>query len=69
MSKALSIGLLAIGVLLIALGLNAADSLASDVKRFFSGNPTDKSVWLLIGGVLVAVVGLGGLATGRRRTA
>lgn len=62
-------GLLAVGVLLIVFGLNAAESVASDVKEFFSGTPTDKSVWLLLGGVLLVVVGLGGLVTGRRRVA
>jgi len=70
MSRALSLGLLAVGILLIVLGVNAADSVSSNIKEFFSGTPTDKSVWLLIGGVIAAVVGLGGLAvSGRRRAA
>ena len=38
-------------------GLNAADSIGSDFARFFTGNPTDKSMWLLLGGVASLVIG------------
>ena len=32
-----------------------------DVSRFFTGAPTDKAMWLLIGGIVASVVGLVGL--------
>ena len=70
MTRALAFGLIAVGIVLLVLGINSADSVSSEVKEFFEGTPTDKSIWLLIGGVLALVVGLGALfAAGRRRAA
>lgn len=40
-------------------GINATNSFSSDVSRFFTGSPTDKAVWMLIGGMVATVVGLG----------
>lgn len=57
MNRALGIALLVVGVVLIIFGVNAADSFASNVKQFFTGSPTDKSMWLLICGIIAAVVG------------
>ena len=58
MDKIVSIALLVGGVVLIILGINAMNSFSSDVSRFFTGSPTDKAVWMLIGGLVAAVVGL-----------
>lgn len=66
MNKPLSLALLVAGVVLIIYGISAADSLGSDVSRFFTGSPTDKTIWLLIGGVVSAAVGLGGLMKGSK---
>jgi len=49
--------LLAAGIVLTIFGVNAVDSFSSDVSRFFTGNPTDKSMWLLMGGVAAMVLG------------
>jgi len=57
MNKALGIALLAGGILLTIFGISASDSLGSDISRFFTGNPTDKALWLLIGGIVAAVLG------------
>jgi divalent metal cation (Fe/Co/Zn/Cd) transporter len=57
MNKALGIALLAVGVALVIFGINASDSFNSDVSRFFTGHPTDKSMWLLIAGIGSAVLG------------
>jgi len=57
MNKPLGIALLAVGILLIVFGLNASDSFGSDVSRFFTGKPTDKAIWLLVGGIISAGVG------------
>jgi Protein of unknown function (DUF3185) len=64
MSKAVSLALLAGGVLLIVLGVMAATSLSSDISRFFTGSPTDKAIWMLLGGVVVSVAGVVGLLRG-----
>jgi hypothetical protein len=61
MNKILSLALLVVGVVLIAYGINASESVGSDISRFFNGSPTDRTIWLLIGGIVTAVVGAGGL--------
>jgi hypothetical protein len=66
MNKALSLALLAAGILLIIFGVSASNSFGSDVSRFFTGSPTDKSIWLLVGGAVAAVAGLVGLTRGAK---
>lgn len=66
MNKAISIALIIGGLVLIVLGVQAMDSFGSDVSRFFTGSPTDKAVWMLIGGIIAASVGLYGTARGAR---
>jgi divalent metal cation (Fe/Co/Zn/Cd) transporter len=58
MSKLLSLALLVGGIILIVVGFNATNSFSSDVSRFFTGSPTNKAIWMLIGGVIAALVGL-----------
>lgn len=58
MNIVMSVVLLVGGVVLIILGVNAMNSFSSDVSRFFTGSPTDKAVWMLIGGLVAAVLGL-----------
>jgi hypothetical protein len=62
MNKGMSVALLVLGVILLVFGLNAYHSASSDVSRFFTGAPTDKALWLLIGGSAAGVVGFLGLA-------
>lgn len=57
MNKSISIALLVAAVVLIAFGLNAYHSASSDVSRFFTGAPTDKALWLLIGGLAAGIIG------------
>ncbi len=68
MNKAISIALLAGGIVLIVLGVNATESFSSDVSRFFTGSPTDKAVWMLIGGITAAAVGLFGTMRGSSKS-
>jgi len=67
MNRAVSLALLVIGVVLIVFGVIAMDSFSSDVSRFFTGTPTDKSVWMLIAGTVSAIVGLSGVTFFRSR--
>ena len=64
MNKAISLALLIGGIVLIIFGVSASKSFSSDFSRFFTGNPTDKTMWLLVGGVVAAIVGSVGLARG-----
>jgi hypothetical protein len=57
MNKALGLAMLAVGIALIVWGISATDSFSSDVSRFFTGKPTDKSMWLLLGGIALTVFG------------
>lgn len=66
MNKLLSLAFLVAGILLIVFGVMAADSLGSDISRFFTGSPTDKAVWMLIGGVVAVIVGLVGFPRGSK---
>jgi len=66
MNKAVSIALLAGGIVLIVIGVNATKSFSSDVSRFFTGSPTDKAVWMLIGGIVATGVGLFGATRGSK---
>ena len=66
MNKIISLGLLVGGIVLIICGLNASDSIGSSFSRFFTGNPTDKTIWLLIGGLVAAAVGAAGLMRGSK---
>ncbi|MDB6025562.1 MAG: rane protein [Verrucomicrobiales bacterium] len=67
MNKIISLALIAGGIALIVIGINASNSFGSDVSRFFTGSPTDKSVWLMIGGVVALVVGAGGTFLGSKK--
>ena len=66
MNKALSIALFAGGIVLIVVGVNATKSFSSDVSRFFTGSPTDKAVWMLMGGIAAAVIGFFGTMRGAK---
>jgi len=67
MNKIISLALLAGGIVLILVGINATDSLSSDVSRFFTGSPTDKAIWMLIGGSIATLIGLATLWRGPKR--
>jgi amino acid permease len=66
MNKFTSLALLAGGIVLIIYGISASDSIGSSFSRFFTGSPTDRTMWLLIGGIVAAVVGLAGLWRGSK---
>jgi hypothetical protein len=62
MNKVVSLTILAGGILLIIFGISASKSFSSDISRFFTGTPTDKAIWMLVGGAVATVVGLAGLS-------
>jgi hypothetical protein len=57
MNKALSIAILVAGVVLLIFGINAHESLASSAKEVVTGTPTDKSIWLIVLGIVGILVG------------
>jgi hypothetical protein len=68
MHKVIALALLVGGIALVIFGISASQSLGSDISRFFTGSPTDKAIWMLIGGAVLSVVGLAGLLRGSKAT-
>ena len=66
MNRAVSLAILAGGILLTIYGAAASKSFSSDISRFFTGSPTDKAMWMLIGGVVAIIIGLVGLLRGSK---
>jgi hypothetical protein len=66
MNKSISLALVVGGIILIVYGVAASDSIGSGFSRFFTGSPSDKTLWLLIGGAIASVVGGTGLLRGSR---
>ncbi|OGF45457.1 MAG: hypothetical protein A2452_10800 [Candidatus Firestonebacteria bacterium RIFOXYC2_FULL_39_67] len=66
MNKGMSVALLAVGIVLSIWGVAGSESFGSDVSRFFTGSPTEKTVWFLIGGVFLGIAGLSGLLRGSK---
>ena len=61
MLKAISVALLVAGVAMLIFGFQASKSFSSEISRVFTGSPTDKAMWMLIGGGVAAALGLFGL--------
>jgi len=57
MNRAASLAILVAGIILLVFGINAHGSLASGAKEIVTGTPTDKSMWLIILGVIGIIVG------------
>lgn len=53
--------LLAVGIVLVILGINAANSIGSDLSQTFRGTPTDRATLLILCGVGSTVAGLIGM--------
>lgn len=64
MNRLISLALLVGGLLLLLYGISAADSIGSSFFRLFTGSPTDKSIWLMVGGIVATALGAGGLVRG-----
>ena len=69
MNKIIALAILVGGIVLVIYGVSASNSFSSDVSRFFTGSPTDKTMWLLIGGIAAIVIGLAGLFRGQHKGA
>jgi hypothetical protein len=61
MSKILSIVFLIAGIILLVYGINASNSVSSSVTQAVSGAPTNKSIWLIVLGVVGILSGGCGL--------
>ena len=66
MNKPTSLALLIGGIILIIYGVSASNSAGSSVSRVLTGAPTDKTIWLLVGGIAAALIGLAGMVRGTK---
>jgi len=66
MNRIASLAFLVIGLILIIYGASASDSVSSEFSRLFTGAPTDRTIWLLIGGAAATAIGASGLLFGSR---
>ncbi|MCR6654484.1 MAG: DUF3185 family protein [Opitutus sp.] len=64
MNKPVSIALLIVGVILVIYGINAGDSVASEVSEAVTGAPTNRTIWFLVIGIIAGLLGLFGLLRG-----
>lgn len=69
MQLPIGIALAVVGIILLIMGINASESLGSEISEFFTGNPTDKAVWMIVGGVGALVAGVVMAGLGRRKAA
>lgn len=68
MRRLVGMGVIVVGIFLVFLGLDASDSLASRFSRLFTGSPTDRTIWLLIGGAFAVLVGVSMVWPRRRQS-
>ena len=68
MNTLVGLAILALGIVLLIFGFNESHSFSSSVSRTFTGNPTDRSMWLIIGGAVAVITGLAVSLMGRRRS-
>jgi hypothetical protein len=61
MNRMLSAILLIAGLVVLAIGINAANSVSSETSEAFTGAPTDKALWMMLGGGVIALIGLVGM--------
>lgn len=66
MNKMIGLICLAVGIVLLIWGHNVAQALDSQVKNLFTGEPTNRALYLYLGGVVLCSVGVFQLAWNRK---
>ncbi len=56
----LTVSLFILGIALLLIGANATESIPNAFSRLFTGQYTDRTVWLIVGGSVLSVIGLVG---------
>ncbi|MHB1049712.1 MAG: DUF3185 family protein [Bacteroidota bacterium] len=67
MKKEISLLLIGGGIVLLVFAIIALDSLSSEISRLFTGSPTDKAIWMFVGGVITMLAGIFGLLSPSKR--
>jgi hypothetical protein len=66
MKQIIGIAFLVVGIVLLCLAYDSYHSAASDLSRVVTGTSTNKTLWLVIGGILGSLFGLGALVTEKK---
>ena len=69
MNRIVGLVILAVGVALLCLGINASQSTGERLYEDVMGRFTDRTTWFIIGGIAAIVGGVGVALWGGRRTA
>lgn len=64
--RTIAVAMLVAGIALLIWGYNMSGAFDSRVSRVFSGSPTDKAMWTMIGGAVLAVAGAFQLFLGKK---
>lgn len=65
MNKVVGLVLVVVGAILLYLSYQASQSLASEASEVITNQPTDSTLWYLIGGVVAVIIGLYALLKGK----
>ncbi|MBL4856901.1 MAG: DUF3185 family protein [Idiomarina loihiensis] len=65
MTRIVGIVLLVVGAILLYFSYEASQSIASSVSEVATNEPTDNTIWYLIGGVAAVIVGLYAVIRGK----
>lgn len=57
MLRIVGIGVAAVGVVLLVLGIMATDTFGESVTKTFTGQYSDQTVWFIAGGIAGIVIG------------
>lgn len=58
MNRAIGLALLVAGIVVLIFGIQASQSFTSSVSQTFTGAPTNRSIWMIVGGLVAAIVGI-----------
>jgi hypothetical protein len=67
MQSVLGMALLVVSGVLLTFGMHASASLGSRLSALFTGTSSDRTIWLLLAGVVAVILGFGLLLIGGRR--
>ena len=64
--RIIGIVMLAVGVILLVIGMNSSHSFADQLSNTFTGRFTENTQWYIVGGIVVAITGASLLFIGGR---
>ena len=65
MTRIVGIVLIIVGAILLYFSYEASQSIASEVSEMATNEPTDNTIWYLIGGVAAVIIGLDATIRGK----